>query len=163
MNMKKIMPLTGLMLFFLMLAERITIEAVIIGLGLSWLVLKLLRVKVAENEGLPLYAPSLWLSWLYLIAVLIKEIIAANFQVAKIVLSKSMQIEPKIYYYTTSLKDERLIVLLSNAITLTPGTMTVELEQNQLTIHALNQDYFKALTGNPIEEILLRVEARLNG
>jgi len=150
-------------LFFLMLAERITIEAVIIGLGLSWLVLKLIHVKVAENAGLPLYAPSLWLSWLYLIAVLIKEIIAANFQVAKIVLSKTMQIEPKIYHYTTSLKDERLIVLLSNAITLTPGTMTVELEQNQLTIHALNQDYFKALTGNPIEEILLRVEARLNG
>ena len=150
-------------MFFLMLAERITIEAVIIGLGLSWLVLKLIHVKVAENAGLPLYAPSLWLSWLYLIAVLIKEIIAANFQVAKIVLSKTMQIEPKIYHYTTSLKDERLIVLLSNAITLTPGTMTVELEQNQLTIHALNQDYFKALTGNPIEEILLRVEARLNG
>jgi len=163
MIMKKIMPLTGLMLFFLMLAERITIEAVLIGFGLSWAVMKLLRVEAAENAERPLYAPSLWLSWLYLIAVLIKEIISANFQVAKIVLSKNMKIEPKIYNYSTSLKDERLIVLLSNAITLTPGTMTVELDHENLTIHALNEDYYKALYGNPIEKILLNVEARLNG
>lgn len=161
--MKKIIPLIGLMLFFLMLAERITLEAVIIGLLLSWLVLKLVRIKVAESIETPLYAPSLWMSWLYLVAVLIKEIISANFQVAKIVLSKNMRIEPQIYHYTTSLKDERLIVLLSNAITLTPGTMTVELEQDHLTIHALNEDYYKALYGNPIEKILLKVEARLNG
>lgn len=161
--MKKIMPLTGLMIFFLMLAERVTVEAVVIGLALSWLVMKLLRVNVAESDEIPLYAPHLWMSWLYLIAVLIKEIISANFQVAKIVLSKNMQIEPKIYHYTTKLKDERLVVLLSNAITLTPGTMTVELENDNLTIHALNEGYYKALSENPIEKILLKVEARLNG
>lgn len=161
--MKKLMPLIGLMLFFLMLVERVTLEAVLIGLGLSWLVMKLLKLKVAEDTAMPLYAPQLWLTWLHLISVLVKEIIVANFQVAKIVLSKTMGIEPKIYKFTTRLTDERLIVLLSNAITLTPGTMTVELDSSELTIHALNEGYFRALSDNPIEKILLRVEARLNG
>lgn len=163
MIMKKLLPLIGLMLFFLMLAERVTLEAVLIGLGLSWLVMKLLNLKVAKDTVMPLYAPQLWLTWLHLISVLVKEIIVANFQVAKIVLSKTMNIEPKIYKFTTRLTDERLIVLLSNAITLTPGTMTVELDKSELTIHALNEGYFKALSDNPIEKILIRVEARLNG
>ena len=67
MIMKKLMPLIGLMFFFLMLAERVTLEAVLIGLGLSWLVMKLLKLKVAEDTGMPLYAPQLWLTLLHLI------------------------------------------------------------------------------------------------
>lgn len=161
--MNKILPLAGLTLFFLMLAERVTFEAIVVGLGLSWLVLKLLRINTSTRTGLPLFAPVLWSSWLYLVAVLVKEIIAANLQVAKIVLSPKMQISPKVYDYTTALQDERLIVLLSNAITLTPGTMTVELSGSRLTIHALNEGYFKALADNPVEKILLKVEAQLNG
>lgn len=161
--MIKILPFIGLTLFFLILAERITVEAAVIGLAISWLVLRLLKTSSHQQTGMPLYAPVFWGSWIRLFAVLVKEIILANFQVAQIVLSKNMPIAPKVYQFTTRLKDERLVVLLSNAITLTPGTMTVDLKESLLTIHALNENYFQALSSNPIEKILLGMEAKLNG
>lgn len=160
--MRRIFPYLGLMIFFLILAERITIEAILIGLLLAILVMKLQLNDDAEIQRTPLFTVRLWLDWLILGLVLIREIILANVQVAKIVLSKRMPISPQIYEYQTALTDERLIVLLSNAITLTPGTMTVEMVNQNLTIHALNEDYFNGLFGNPIEKILLRMEAKLN-
>jgi multicomponent Na+:H+ antiporter subunit E len=113
--------------------------------------------------GKPMFAPVIWLLWIKLIAVLTREIVMSNVQVAKIVLSPKMVIDPKVHHYVTQLEDERLIVVLSNAITLTPGTMTVDVIQNRLTVHALSEVYFKALSGNPVEKILLEMEARMRG
>lgn len=155
-------PIIGLSLFFLILAERITPEAVIIGVLISYAVLRLQKKEASDVQSdKPLYVPRFWVLWLKLITVLIREIILANFQVAGIVLSPRMRIAPEVHPYVTKLKDERLIVVLSNAITLTPGTMTVDVKGSHLDVHALNDAYFESLSGNPVEKILLEMEAKL--
>lgn len=160
--MVKLIPVTALILFFLILAERVTWEAVLIGFAVSLLALKANERK-AEESSPRLYSIKLWPYWIMFILVLIREIIFSNIQVAIIVCSRNMPIQPNIYPYHTRIKDRRLAVVLSNSITLTPGTMTVDLHGSELTIHALTEQHYKNLAANPVEGILLRMEEKLYG
>lgn len=167
--MHRIMRHLGLVLFFLILSERLSLEAVLIGIGLSVLVLKIANPSGShpssgsQDEAPPLYSLRCWPFWITFLLILMKEITIANLQVAWILLGKKMNIDPKVYSYRTGLQDRRLIVLLSTAITLTPGTMTVDMEGNQLTIHALRESYYKGLSKSPVEAILMKLEAKLYG
>ena len=49
-------------------------------------------------------------------------------------------------------------VTLANSITLTPGTITVSLENDTLMIHALNRDMAEAVKNSIFEKILKKME-----
>lgn len=68
---------------------------------------------------------------------LLKEIAFANYRVARTVLSKDMNIDPKIVTVTSRSKSIVGRVIFGNSITLTPGTVTIEMQGDQLTVHAL--------------------------
>jgi len=65
------------------------------------------------------------------------ELIKANFHVAYIVLHPLLPIKPGIVKVKTKLKSDSALTMLANSITLTPGTLTVDIdEKNQvLYIH----------------------------
>ena len=161
--MHRIMRHLGLVLFFLILSERLSPEAVLIGVGCSVLVVRICSPSKTGKEAPPLYSPRCWPFWITFVLILMKEITIANLQVARILLGKKMNIDPRVYSYRTGLQDPRLIVLLSTAITLTPGTMTVNMEGNHLTIHALRESYYLGLSKSPVEAILMKLEAKLYG
>lgn len=173
--MRQVVPGLGLLLFFLVLAERLTLEAVLVGGAVALFTLWLTRPAPAVTSSMapkaatasaeaapPLYALRLWPDWLRFGLVLIREIIAANLQVARILLRRDMAVAPSVDTYTTCLQEERLIVLLATSITLTPGTMTVDMEGRRLTIHSLNPHNHLALYGSQIEHILSEVERKLD-
>ncbi len=68
------------------------------------------------------------------------DIVIANINVAIIVLSPKMPISPGIVIMRCDLERSLSRVLYVNSITLTPGTITVELEGNLLIVHALTED-----------------------
>ena len=68
----------------------------------------------------------------------LKSLVKSNIEVAKIVLDPGLPINPGIIKLKTSLTDEYDKLLLANAITLTPGTITVELKDDFLYIHVLD-------------------------
>jgi len=94
---------------------------------------------------------------IYLI-ILIKEIIIANFQVAGIVLSPKMNISPEVISFTTKLKSDFNKTILANSMTLTPGTITVLVENNTLTVHCLRKEYIEGVMSSKFEKILLKLE-----
>jgi multicomponent Na+:H+ antiporter subunit E len=59
----------------------------------------------------------------------------SNIDVALRVLSPGLQIKPGIVKIRTALKSDAARVFLANSITLTPGTMTVEMRDDVLYIH----------------------------
>jgi len=65
----------------------------------------------------------------------VKELIKSNLKVASIVISPTMPINPGIVKVRTQLKSRAGRLLLANSITLTPGTLTVELHDEWLYIH----------------------------
>ena len=74
--------------------------------------------------------------------VLVWEIIKANFDVMRIILSPKMEIEPAIVTFKTDLKSEASQVTLANSITLTPGTFTAGLDDGDFVVVALDKSKF---------------------
>ena len=70
----------------------------------------------------------------------IKELLLANLSVLKEVLRPTLRINPGIFALETELKTPWEITLLANLITLTPGTLVIEVSEDNRTlyIHAIN-------------------------
>ena len=68
----------------------------------------------------------------------IKNLIKSNLAIAKIVLDPKLPINPGIIKLRTTLSNDFDKLLLANAITLTPGTITMDLEDNDIYIHVLD-------------------------
>ena len=74
-----------------------------------------------------LYAP--WLLW---------EIALSNIHVAYLVLHPRLPVEPSLVEFETSLQSETAQVLLAQSITLTPGTVTVDVSNGMFMVHCLS-------------------------
>ena len=94
----------------------------------------------------PFYLIKVWYV-LRLFLIFIRELVVANIQVLILVLDPKMNINPGIIYLSTDLKTPMEVVLLANMITLTPGTLTMEIDPDNkgLYIHALKIDDEEAI------------------
>lgn len=68
---------------------------------------------------------------------LLKEIVEANLCVIRLIYRKK-ELKPQLVRFNTGLKTTAARALVANSITLTPGTITVELEGDELCVHALD-------------------------
>ena len=88
------------------------------------------------------------------IAWLVKEIVVANIDIAKIVLKRDMPIDPALIRFDSGLRTDLARVMLGNSITLTPGTLTVEIEGSRFLVHGISAD---GATGPVIDEMQRKI------
>ena len=116
-----------LMLLWILLNGRITVEILLFGAGITALVyvfmLRVLRWSLKKDMKL-LRALPLFLLYLLNLA---KEIAAAAVKVAALALNPGKKPEPGVIEFHSGLESRGLNVLLANSITLTPGTITIRL------------------------------------
>jgi multicomponent Na+:H+ antiporter subunit E len=93
-----------------------------------------------------------------LLLTLLWEIFVANFHVAKIVLSKKMPIDPGFATIRQPLKKDLNKALYGNAITMTPGTLTVDMKDHEIIVHGLEMHLIKKLEGSKLEKVFLNME-----
>jgi len=70
---------------------------------------------------------------------LIYQIMLANIHVAYLALHPKMPIEPRIIRIKTRLKSDLALVTFANSITLTPGTITIDIKEGVYYVHALSK------------------------
>lgn len=90
--------------------------------------------------------------------VLVKEIVKANFDVIHMILSQKEEIQPKLVTFRSDLKTATGKAFLANAITLTPGTITVSLEQDQYTVHCLDESLAEGMNDSVFVEYIKKLE-----
>lgn len=90
--------------------------------------------------------------------VLVKEIVKANFGVIRLILTQKEEIEPTLVTFRSDLKSDPGKALLANAITLTPGTITVSLEGDQYTVHCLDESLAEGMQDSVFVEYIRRLE-----
>lgn len=66
------------------------------------------------------------------------QIILANIHVAKIALNPRMPMDPAIIQFKTKLTGDLALVTFANSITLTPGTITVDMRDGKYFVHAID-------------------------
>ena len=152
-----------LLLFFvswIIFNGKITLEIIIFGIVISLLVFlfvcRFMNYNMAKEirlyKKIPLFAKY--------IVLLIKEIIKANLGVCKMTFSRKEIMEPVLVHIRTELKSESLRVILANSITLTPGTITVSLKDNDLYVHCLDKSLAGDVINSPFTELLLKIEGK---
>lgn len=90
--------------------------------------------------------------------ILVKEIVKANFDVIHMILSQREEIQPKLVTFRSDLKTATGKAFLANAITLTPGTITVSLEQDQYTVHCLDESLAEGMNDSVFVEYIKKLE-----
>jgi len=93
--------------------------------------------------------------------VLVWEIIKANLALVKVIYRKNPR--PVVCTIHTKLKSRMARMLLANSITLTPGTITLTLKGDELTIHCLTPEMAEGLDQTVFEKRLVRIEEVLHG
>ena len=106
--------------------------------------------------------PKRWFWTLYYIPVFVYYMILANLDVMYRVFHPALPIKPGIVKVKTKLKCRAGRTVLCNSITLTPGTLTVDISGEYLYIHWINVRSFKTETATELivekfEKILERI------
>ncbi|MCK4709466.1 MAG: Na+/H+ antiporter subunit E [Gammaproteobacteria bacterium] len=81
------------------------------------------------------YTPKALISVFTYLGYFFIALIKANFDMARRVLSPSLPISPELLEVETQLESKLGQMLLANSITLTPGTLSVELRHNRILVH----------------------------
>lgn len=149
---------TVMMLFWLILIPRYTIENIVAGLlvclGALWFSSELL----IDQEQASIYSKKGILLYFRYIYHLIIEIVKANIDVAKIVLSKKMDIQPHFFKVPLHIKKDLNKVIYANAITLTPGTLSVDMKDDYILVHALTSAAANGIEGSVLELGIIELE-----
>ena len=93
------------------------------------------------------------------LGVLLKEIFVSNIGVVKSILKKKDTSSPEIVHLHLGIKSKFLNTLIANSITLTPGTITVDLKDDHFIVYCLNKDLMEGFENSTLVRIARRMEA----
>lgn len=129
----------GAVLYCLWLALSGYYLALLLSLGLFSVLLAAaiaLRMEIVDHETYPVRLTwkviSYW-GWLFW------QIAKANFDVARVILSPSLPIRPNVIRVKASQRSKLGQVTYANSITLTPGTVSIDLNNDAIEVHALTE------------------------
>lgn len=122
---------------WMMLSETYTFGAFIFGYLFGIL---FVLAALPLLPGKHLYLRPVWKT-IVLAGIFMKELVLANIDVIKIVIQKEIKNEPAFFAYPTELKKDWEITLLSQLITLTPGTIVVAISDDQKTLYIHSIDF----------------------
>ncbi|MDW7739955.1 MAG: Na+/H+ antiporter subunit E [Bacillota bacterium] len=147
-----------LMVFWLLISASVSWQHILVGVIFSGALAVFWSNLHIPGE----YKTSFTIKQFYLLIVyFIKlgiDIVLANINVAMIVLNPRLPISPGIVIMRCDLERSLVRVLYVNSITLTPGTITVELEDNLLIVHALTEEVAHGLEEWPLYQRLMELE-----
>jgi len=128
----------ALVLFWLGLSGHYT--PLLLSLGAVSIMIALVlsgRLGILDREGAPYGA---FLGVLFYLPWLLKEIFVANVIVVRACLKAEQDINPALVKVKTRCQTDLGKTLFANSITLTPGTVTIEVERDLLLVHALYEE-----------------------
>ncbi len=150
-----------LFLFWLMMMGSITTEIVIFGLLISaaiyFLMYKLFGITPKKELR---YISLAWYAPMFLFLML-REVIKANLAVLKVIFSGTKHPESVIVTRRFPLVTEFARNVLANSITLTPGTISVEVTDDVFTVHGLESSFADGLDDWVVLKFLMKIERKL--
>jgi len=125
-------------LFWVVLSGHTELWLLLLGLASTGLTIFLShRMNIMDHEGHPFH---LTLRLLRYFLYLGKELVIANLDVVKRILMPGRTISPQIIQVPDNKKTDLGKVIYANSITLTPGTVTMEMTENKIKVHSLSKE-----------------------
>ena len=102
--------------------------------------------------------PRLRIVWYYF--WLMGRVLQSGIHLSFLILHPSLPIDPKMIRHRTKLRKDAGIVLLGNSITLTPGTITVEVNSQELEVHAMDDASAEDVTSFRFDKQIARFTSK---
>lgn len=150
---KHIFLISSLLIVWVILSGYIEPFFIISGVGSCVLVYWIVkRMDIIDNKYPMFIIPMLpfYLIWLY------KEIIVSSIDVAVRTWRATPDIEPVIQWVPASQKNDLSKTLYANSITLTPGTVCVDVNKKMLEVHALSKSGIEGLLSGEMDKKVKR-------
>jgi multicomponent Na+:H+ antiporter subunit E len=143
---------------WLMLSGHYTPLLLTLGLLSTLLVVFIAaRAELIDQEmQVVLIKPGVLLYWFWLAG----EIVKANIDVCRRILDPRLPISPRMIRVRATQQTELGRVTYANSITLVPGTVTVSVEGDMFTVHALTRETAEDLKGGELDRRVQDVEQR---
>ncbi|RKZ49961.1 MAG: cation transporter [Gammaproteobacteria bacterium] len=151
----------GLFLFILWLLLSGHYTSLLISFGLfsvTLVVVLALRMDVVDHEGQPLHLDpiALLIYWCWLL----KEIFVSNIYVCRLIVSPTMPISPTVIALRSSQASDLARVIFANSITLTPGTVTIDVDGDITEVHAITEEAASSLIQGSMDTRVTALENR---
>ena len=132
-------------------------DPLLIGLGLASCAIVVFithRMDVIDHEGHPVHLT--WRAAWYM-PWLVGEIAKANWDVARRIMPGGPRISPTMVRVRSTQASDLGRVIFANSITLTPGTVSVEVEEGRILVHALSRDAAEGLAAGEMDRRVSRM------
>ena len=117
--------------------NTLDVTVILIGVGLSAAVSLFYCRKCDLFTEIKLSPKAIIYTFIY-VFVFLWELLKSNLDIARIVLTPSLPINPGIIEAKTKLKSKMGRLILANSITLTPGTFTIDIIEDTFYIHCVD-------------------------
>ncbi|KUO51267.1 MAG: hypothetical protein APF76_17450 [Desulfitibacter sp. BRH_c19] len=140
---KHFISLTAILfIFWILMSGKTEVKYLLMGLGTVlvtvWVTMPLLRLPSEDGKRYFYAFDFPYAKYAFYWVFLLKEIVKASIDVAKIVLDPKMPIDPHVVKFKRPMLNPLAHATLANSITLTPGTITMNIsEEGVYSIHAL--------------------------
>jgi multicomponent Na+:H+ antiporter subunit E len=150
----------GLALFAVWLLLSGFFQPLLMGLGVVSCVIVVYianRMDVIDHEGVPIHLGWRVVTyWLWLAG----EIVKANLDVARRILDPKLPIHPVLVRLKAGQTSELGQVIYANSITLTPGTVSMQVEGGEILVHAIAREMAEDLEGGEMDRRVTAVSER---
>jgi multicomponent Na+:H+ antiporter subunit E len=133
--MNRIVGVGALTLVWMAVSGSFSFANLLLGVLLGAAALFIVREEMPRAVARVRLWPALVLG-----VVFVREVILSAWKVAKLVLSRRMDLKPGIFAYPLTVERDFQIAMLANLVTLTPGTLSVDVSQDRrlLFVHAID-------------------------
>jgi len=144
--------------FWLLLSGYFKTNLLVLGaISVAITVYFSIKMRVLRHQGQEIYFPFIkiipYWCWLFV------EILKSNIQVARMFLSPSLPIKPLLKVVPADQKTEVGRVIFANSITLTPGTVAINISYDgNIIVHALHEDSIAELEGGEMNRHVIQLE-----
>lgn len=135
--MKKVIPFLTLFILWLLLTWSLAWQQVITGMILALLVSMALQ-RIHQKKVVRIFNPVRWFWFIVYVFYFLYYCFRSNLDVAYRAIHPDLPIRPGIIKVHTNLKTDIAKVFLTNSITLTPGTLTIDIQDDSIFIHWIN-------------------------
>ncbi len=148
-----------LLLFWIILNGKFTWEIFTIGALVCAALYLFLYRFVGYSPKRELELLKRILRFLLYVLILIKEVIIANCKVIYYIYNSKLEVEPRVVSFRKRFREDAHKALLAESITLTPGTITINLEGNRYTVHCLDKEMGLGLADSDFVKQLKKMES----
>ena len=146
----------ALLAFWLVLSGHFTPFLVSAGIGSAIAVVWFARrMEVVDREGVPI---DFWRAVFGYWPWLVQEIVKSAWVVTRIILHPKLPISPTMVRFRPSQRTSMGLVVHANSITLTPGTLTVDVAEGEFLVHALTREGASGLVDSEMDRRVRRLE-----